>query len=347
MTSKATPTPGQIVGGLAIVLALTLGALLLIRMQSVGAGEPILIKFSHVVAPDTPKGKAALYFKQLVEERSHGRVLVSVYPNSELYKDKEELEALQLGSVQMVAPSLAKLGPLGIKEFELFDIPFLFDSYESVHKVTDGPIGRELMRKFDSVGLLGLAFWDNGFKEMSADRPLLNPSDFRGLRMRIQSSEVLDAQMRALGAYPESMALSDVYSALSTGVVNGTENPASNFYTQRLYKVQPYLTLSDHGYLGYVVLVNSTFWDGLPRDARRILENSMRDVTQYENDIAKSENEADLARVRASGETHVIELTPSQRQAWRVALAGVKETFRKRVGSNLLDAVHSATARSN
>ena len=217
---------------------------------AVSAAHPIVIKFSHVVAPDTPKGLAARYFKQLVETRTQGRVSVAVYPNSELYKDKEELEALQLGSVQMVAPSLAKLGPLGIKEFELFDLPFLFDSYASLHKVLDGPVGRELMEHFDGAGLRGLAFWDNGFKQMSADRPLRLPSDFQGLRMRIQSSEVLDTQMRALGAVPDEMALSDVRSALASGVVNGTENPASNFYTQDIYKVQPYLTLSDHGYLG-------------------------------------------------------------------------------------------------
>src|SRR6478735_5465095 len=167
------------------------------------AQTPIVIKFSHVVANDTPKGKAAERFKELAEKATKGRVKVEVYPNSVLYKDKEELDALQLGAVQMLAPSLAKFGPLGIKEFEAFDIPYIFPSREVLTRVTEGPVGKGLLKKLEGKGITGLAYWDNGFKEMTANKPLKTPADFRGLKFRIQSSKVLDGQMRALGATPQ------------------------------------------------------------------------------------------------------------------------------------------------
>ena len=198
---------------------------------------PILIKFSHVVAPDTPKGNGAQRFKELAEERSKGRVKVEVYPNSQLYKDKEEMEALQLGSVQMLAPSLAKFGPLGVKEYEVFDLPFIFKDQAAFRAVTDGPVGADLFHKLESKGIRGMAYWDNGFHIMSANRPLHHVADFKGLKMRIQSSKVLDAQMRALGAIPQVMAFSELYQALQSGVVDGTEGVPSNFWTQKIYEV--------------------------------------------------------------------------------------------------------------
>src|SRR5437868_9469862 len=255
------------------------------------AQSPIVIKFSHVVAENTPKGKAAIKFKELAEKATNGKVKVEVYPNSTLYKDGEEMNALQLGAVQMLAPSLAKFGPLGVREFEVFDLPYLFDNYEELHKVTRGPVGAALLKKLEPKGIIGLAYWDNGFKDMSANKPLRKPEDFRGLKLRIQSSKVLDAQMRALGASPQVMAFSEVYQALQTGVVDGTENPPSNLYTQKMYEVQKFLTISDHGYLGYAVLVNKKFWDGLPADVRKTLEQAMKEATDYTNDIAKQENE--------------------------------------------------------
>ena len=200
------------------------------------AQQPIIIKFSHVVANDTPKGKGAEYFKKLAEERTKGKVKVEVYPNSQLYKDGEEMEALQLGSVQMLAPSLAKFGPLGVREFEVFDLPYIFDNYDELHKVTEGPIGKALFQKLESKGIVGLAYWDNGFKDMSANKALKSPADVKGLKMRIQSSNVLEAEMRALGAIPQKMAFSEVYQGLQTGVVDGTENPPSNFYTQKMLR---------------------------------------------------------------------------------------------------------------
>ena len=307
------------------------------------AQQPISIKFSHVVAPDTPKGRAAEYFKKLAEEGTKGRVKVEIYPNSSLFKDGEELEALQLGSVQMLAPTLSKFGPLGIREFEVFDFPYIFDSYDEVHKVTAGPTGQALLRKLDAKGAVGLAYWDNGFKPMSANKPLHKPEDMKGLKMRIQSSKVLDAQMRALGALPQVLALSEVYQALQTGVVDGTENVISNFYTQKMYEVQKYVTLTDHGYIGYVVIANKTFWDALPADIRTTLENAMKDATRYANDIAKKENDDALAAIRKSGRTQVIELTPEEKRAWKKALVKVHTEMASRVGQSLLADIYRET----
>ena len=214
------------------------------------AAEPVVIKFSHVVADDTPKGKGAAKFKELAEKYSGGAVKVEIYANSTLYKDKEEMEALQLGAVQMIAPSLAKFGPLGVRTFEVFDLPYIFDNAEQLHKVTTGELGKKMFASLEPKGIRGLAFWDNGFKSFSANKPLNAPADFKGLKMRIQSSKVLEAQMRALGALPQVMAFSEVYQALQTGVVDGTENPHSNLYTQKMYEVQKNITVSDHGYLG-------------------------------------------------------------------------------------------------
>jgi C4-dicarboxylate-binding protein DctP len=305
--------------------------------------QQIEIKFSHVVAPDTPKGRAAEHFRKLAEERTQGRVKVTLFPNSQLYKDKEEIEALQLGSVQMLAPSLAKFGPLGAREFEAFDLPYLFDSYEALHKVTQGPVGQGMLKRLEGKGLVGLAFWDNGFKHLSANRAVRTPADVKGLKMRIQSSQVLAAQMKALGALPQVMAFSEVYQALQTGVVDGTENPPSNFYTQKMHEVQKYLVATDHGYLGYAVIVNKAFWDGLPADVRQILEQCMVEATTFANDIAKQENEGALAKVRESGRTELVALTADEKAAWRKALVPVHEQMADVVGRELLQSIYAAT----
>ena len=323
-----------------IVLALVAASL---AFAAPAQQPPIVIKFSHVVATDTPKGKGAEYFKKLAEERTKGRVKVEVYANSTLYKDKEEVEALQLGAVQMLAPSLAKFGPLGLREFEVFDLPYLFDNYDELHKVTRGPVGASLLKKLEPKGIIGLAYWDNGFKDMSANKPLRKPEDFRGMKLRIQSSKVLDTQMRALGAVPQVMAFSEVYQALQTGVVDGTENPPSNLYTQKMHEVQKYLTISDHGYLGYAVIVNKKFWDGLPPDIRKTLEGAMADATQYADDIAKKENEDALEAVKKAGKTQFITLTPEEKRAWKKALVKVHQENESRVGKDLIQAIYKET----
>jgi C4-dicarboxylate-binding protein DctP len=318
-------------------IAIVLGtALALAAAQPALAQSPIVIKFSHVVAPDTPKGKGSLKFKELVEKYTNGKVVVEVYPNSQLYKDNEELQALQLGAVQLLAPSLAKFGPLGVREFEVFDLPFILPNKEALRRVTDGPLGKKLMGLLEPKGIKGLAYWDNGFKDMSANKPLRMPEDFKGLKMRIQSSKVLEAQMRALGAIPQVMAFSEVYQALQTGVVDGTENPPSNEYTQKMHEVQKYTMVSEHGYVGYAVIANKRFWDGLPADVRANLEKAMAEATAYSNDIAQKENDEALEAIKASGKSQVLPLTPEQKAAWCKALEPVYTEMAGRVGKDII-----------
>jgi len=310
------------------------------------AQQPIVIKFSHVVANDTPKGHAAAFFAKKAAEYTKGRVKVEVYANSTLYKDKEEMEALQLGAVQMLAPSLAKFGPLGVREFEVFDLPFIFDSYAELHKVTEGPVGKMLLAKLEPKGIKGLAYWDNGFKSFSANKPLKTPADFKGLKMRIQSSKVLESQMRTLGAIPQVMAFSEVYQALQTGVVDGTENPHSNLYTQKMHEVQKHIELTEHGYLGYAVITNKKFWDGLPADVRGQLDQAMTEATQYANKIAKEENDAALEAVRKSGKTQIYTPTPAERAAFKQAAVKVHKEMESRIGKPVIDAVYKETGFS-
>src|SRR5882757_3083840 len=316
-----------IVFGAALSLALSVPAL---------AQAQTVIKFSHVVAPDTPKGKGSLKFKELAEKYTDGKVVVEVYPNSQLYKDNEELQALQLGAVHMLAPSLAKFGPLGVKEFEVFDLPYILPDKAALNKVTQGPLGNKLLGLLQPKGITGLAYWDNGFKDMSANKKLLVPADFRGLKMRIQSSKVLEAQMRALGAIPQVMAFSEVYQALATGVVDGTENPPSNEYTQKMHEVQKYTMRSGHGYVGYAVITNKKFWDGLPADIRAGLEKAMAEATAFTNDIAQKENDDAIDAMRKSGKTEMVELTAEQKAAWRKALDPVYEEMTARVGKDII-----------
>ncbi|MFV0409330.1 MAG: TRAP transporter substrate-binding protein [Paracoccus sp. (in: a-proteobacteria)] len=324
--------------GLAAVISLGLGTAVF--------AQDITIKFSHVVAPDTPKGKGAEKFKELAEQYTDGKVKIEIYPNSQLYKDKEELEALQLGAVQMLAPSLAKFGPLGIQDFEAFDLPYIFDGYDQLRKVTDGEVGKAMLAKLDEKGIRGLAYWDNGFKIMSANSPLHVPDDFLGLKMRIQSSKVLEAEMNALDAVPQVMAFSEVYQGLQTGVVDGTENPPSNMYTQKMNEVQKHATISNHGYLGYAVIVNKEFWDGLPEDVRGQLDKAMAEATEYANGIAKEENDMALQAMIDSGTTEFHEMTDEERAAWKEALMPVREEMSDRIGADLIAQIEAATGAS-
>ena len=310
---------------------------------AVYAQQPIIIKFSHVVAKDTPKGLAAEYFAKKADELTKGKVKVEIYANSTLYKDKEEMEALQLGAVQMLAPSLAKFGPLGVKEFEVFDLPYIFDDYNDLHKVTQGPIGQQLMVKLEPKGIKGLAYWDNGFKAFSLNTPIKTPADLKGKKMRIQSSKVLEEEIRALGGMPQVMAFSEVYNALMTGVVDGTENPISNLYTQKMHEVQKHLTITDHGYLGYAVIVNKKFWDALPSDVRGQLETAMKDSTAYANKMAKEQNDKDLDAVKKSGKTTVYVPTKEERMAFKKALVPVHQKMEGRIGKEIIQSVYKET----
>jgi C4-dicarboxylate-binding protein DctP len=323
-------------------LTAAVGALIL----GVGPGaaqQPIVLKFSHVVAPDTPKGRGAEKFKELGEKYTNGKVKIEVYHNSTLYKDKEELEALQLGAVQMLAPSNSKFGPMGIKEFEVFDLPYIVPDKIALRRVTDGLIGQRLLKLLEPKGMIGLAYWDNGFKLMSANKPLRIPEDYKGLKFRIQSSKVLEAQMRSLGVTPQIMAFSEVYQALQTGVVDGQENTPSNMYTQKFHEVQKYTTLTNHGYIGYVVVTNKKFWDELPADIRTQLTKAMKEATTFSNEISATENADALERMKETGKTQFISLTPAQDAAMRKAMEPVYDDVAKRVGKSLIDDVVKET----
>jgi len=307
------------------------------------AQQPIIIKFSHVAAPDTPKGQAAEQFKKLAEERTKGRVKVEVYPNSMLYKDKEELEALQLGSVQMLAPVPGKFGPVGLPEFEAFDLPYLFPDIDAVHKVCNGPVGTALLKKLEAKGLVGLAFWDNGFRVMSANKPIHVPADVKGLKMRINSSKVNAAIMKALGGIPQTVAFSEVYLALESGVVDGTEGPLSNLYTQKQYEVQKQVTLTYHTISNYVVVTNKKFWEGLPPDIRTILEGAMKDASKLNDEVAAKDEAQAIAGIKASGKSQIYTPTPAEKALWVKALYPVQDEMASRVGKDAIVAIRAAT----
>jgi C4-dicarboxylate-binding protein DctP len=329
-----------------LILAVASVAALALTGSVSAADSSIVIKFSHVVASDTPKGKAADKFKELAEKYTNGKVKVEVYPNSTLYKDKEELEALQLGAVQMLAPSISKFGPIGIKEFEVFDLPYILPDLKALRKVTDGPLGTKLLKLLDAKGMTGLAYWDNGFKQMSANKKLIDPSDYKGLKFRIQSSKVLEAQFRALGAIPQVMAFSDVYQALQTGVVDGQENTWSNIYTQKMHEVQKYMTVTNHGYIGYAVVVNKKFWDGLPADIRDELSKAMKEATEYGNGASAKDNDEALEAIKKTGKSEIIALTPEQNEAMRKAMMPVYKEVASRVSQPLIEEFMKETGQS-
>jgi C4-dicarboxylate-binding protein DctP len=309
------------------------------------ARADVLIRFSHVVARDTPKGLAVERFKSLVEQRSGGRIRVAVYPAARLYSDLDEMEALRLGAVEMLAPSLSKFGPIGFPEFELFDLPFLFERLPDVRRVAQGDVGRRLLKSLSRQGLVGLGFFDNGFKQMSANRPLLEPGDFRGLRMRVQGSRVIAAQFRALGARPVVLAFSETRRALAAGVVDGTENPVSNFWTQGMNKVQSDLSLTNHAYLGYAVVANQRFWASLLPMDRAVVTQAMLEALAYGNAIADVENERALQALRAAGTTRIHALTLQQRAALRATVQPVYDQLSVRIGGQWIREVQQALGR--
>lgn len=316
-----------------------LGLALSLTSAIVSAQTTTVIKFSHVSASDTPKGKAALRFKELVEEASRRRIRVDVYPNNLLYKESDELEALQLGAVQMLAPSLAKLAEFGSPDFEVFDLPFAFADKDAVARITEGPIGKGLLKKLDSKGMVGLAYWNSGFKIMSANKALKTPADFVGLNMRIHPSRVLGMQMEALGAAPQILDAHEVYPALQVHAIDGAEGTPASFYARKWYAVQSNVTISNHGYLGSAVVVNKKFWENLPSDLRNVIEVSMREATTYGNLLAEQENAAALERIKKMKKLTVHTLTEAEAAAWRQALLPVQKELEGRIGKAIVFAV--------
>jgi C4-dicarboxylate-binding protein DctP len=307
------------------------------------ADEPIIIKFSHVVAPDAPKGKAALFFKELAEKYTNGRIKVEVYPNSSLYKDKEELEALQLGSVQLLAPSIAKFSPLGVREFDIFDLPFLLSDEARARQMMASPMMAELNKKLEAKGVEPLAYWDNGAHNYTANKPLLMPEDFRGMKMRIQGGKVQDAVARELGAIPQIIAFGELYQALQTGVVDGEDNVASNILTQRFYEVQKHMTLSHHSRLTYALVTNKTFWNGLPDDVRAQLDRAVKETNAFFNETAAKDNADAIEKIGASAKTEIHVLTDAERKAWIGKLMPVHTEMQSRFGKDFIERIYKAS----
>ncbi|MBT9553153.1 MAG: DctP family TRAP transporter solute-binding subunit [Hydrogenophaga sp.] len=308
-----------------------------------GAARPaVLLRFSHVVAPDTPKGQMALRFQSLVHARAGGRIRVEVHPASQLWGDDDEMEALRLGAVEMLAPSLSKFGMAGVPEFEVFDLPYLFADLAQVRRVTQGEVGRGLLQRLGRQQMLGLGFLDNGFKQMSAARPLRTPTDYRGLRVRVQASRVLGEQVRALGAQPVVLPFGETQRALASGVVDAAENPLSNFLTQGLAALQPHLTLTQHGYLGYAVVSHPRFWASLPSADRELLSEALAEALAHGNRLAAELDAQALATLRRTPGLQVHGLTPAERSALRRHLQTVYDGFQRSLGSALLKDVQQA-----
>lgn len=324
---------------IAVVAASTL-LLLSAQVHAASEAGPILIKFAHVVADNTPKGQGALLFQKLAEERLGGKVKVEVYPNSSLYGDANELEALANNEVQLLAPSLAKFEKY-TKQLQVFDLPFLFDDLDAVNRFQKRAKGRQLLRSMEDHNIVGLAYWHNGMKQLSATKALLVPGDAAGLKFRIQPSSVLEAQFNQLGATPLVLPFAEVFEALKSGKVEGAENPWSNIYSKQLHSVQPFITETNHGVLDYMLVSNPRFWYGIPHQIRVELEGIIDEVTFEVNRQAEAANLADRKRIESAKGTQVIALSDEQRDAWRQAMQPVWQQFEAAIGRDVIKAAQT------
>lgn len=301
------------------------------------ANEPIIIRFSHVVADSTPKGQGALLFQKLVHERLGGKVKVEVYPNSSLFGDADELAALQNNEVQILAPSMAKFSNLS-PGVQVFDLPFLFDDQAAVERFERRPHGKALLLSMVDQNIVGLAFWHNGMKQLSSSRPLQKPSDAQNLTFRIQPSSVLEAQFHAVGANSARLPFSQLRDALINGKVHGAENPWSNIHSQQLDQLQPWITESNHGFLNYMLVTNPRFWYSLPYQTRSELEVIIDEVSWSVNQAAQKLNAHDRDRVLEAGKAQLVTLSAEERAAWRQAMRPVWRRFREQIGDELIQA---------
>jgi C4-dicarboxylate-binding protein DctP len=298
---------------------------------------PIEIKFSHVVAENTPKGQMALKFKQLVEQRLPGKVVVEVFPNSQLFGDNKVLEALQLGDVQMAAPSLSKFKKY-TKKLQVFDLPFLFKDMAAVEKFQQGPEGQKLLRSIKKKGLLGLGYLHNGMKQLSSHSPLRVPEDAKGKKFRIMSSDVLAAQFQAVDAMPVKKPFSEVFTLLQTKAIDGQENTWSNIYSKKFFEVQEYITESNHGVLDYLVVTSNSFWNSLPKDIRAEIKTSLDEAIVYGNKIAEQKSLEDRKAIIDSKRSEIVKLTDAQRQQWVNAMKPVWKRFEREIGKKVIKA---------
>lgn len=323
--------------------SLLFGALLFSLAFAAHAG-PIIIKYSHVVADSTPKGQAAIKFKEVAEKLLPGKVEVQVFPNSQLFGDGKEMEALLLGDVQILAPSLAKFGKY-TKKIQIFDLPFLFDDIHAVGRFQNSPKGHELLTSMSDKGIFGFGYIHNGMKQLSANKPLRTPADAKGLKFRIQASEVLEEQFKVVGANPQKIAFAEVYQAMQSGVVDGAENPWANIYTKKFHEMQKYITETDHGLLGYMVIANEQWWSGLPGDVKKGLSQAMAESIAYGNQVAMTEDDNFRAKVIADKKAELVKLTKAEKEQWRNAMRPVWAKFEADIGRDLLDAAMSANEK--
>ncbi len=320
----------------------------LTALMSVSAiAADYVLKFSHVVSENTPKGQAALFFEKRLEELSKGKIDVQVFPNSQLYKDKAVLKALKLNSVQMACPSFSKFGKF-VPQLALFDLPFLFKDIDHLHKVQDSEVGQKLKDMVTAKGYVALDFWDNAFKQFtSSKKALIKPEDARGQKFRIMSSKVLEAQFKAVGANPQMMPFSEVYSALQQGVIDGQENTNSNIYTKKFYETQKYMTVSNHGYLGYLVVMSKKFWESLPVDLQAAVKQAMKEATAKERQLAVELDQSQFAKIKEYADKTkklaITVLTPEQRAEWKKVMSTIYPEFYdpKVIGKDLIDAAQN------
>ena len=302
------------------------------------AQQPMIIKFSHVVAENTPKGQGALKFKELAEKKLPGKVTVQVFPSSQLFGDAKEMEAVLLGDVQFIAPSLSKFDRY-TKKIQIFDLPFLFSNPEAVDRFQDSPEGLALLDSMTKQGIKGLGYWHNGMKQMSTNKDVLKrPDDVKGLKFRIQASDVLEAQFRAVGANPQKMAFSEVYQALQTGVVDGQENTWSNIYSQKFFEVQKTIAETNHGVLDYMVITNAKWWDGLPADVRAGRASAMNEATKFSNGLASEFSKRDRQKIQEAGKAKIQELSKEDLAAWQKTMEPVWKKFEAGIGADLIKA---------
>ncbi len=317
------------------ILAFAVGAVFLCAASAIAA--PIVIKFSHVVAEDTPKGIMANKFRDLVTERLGDKVVVEVYPNSQLFGDGKELEALLLGDVHLLAPALSKFQkytPL----LQIYDLPFLFKDMAAIDTFQQGPNGRALLASMKDKGILGLEYLHNGLKQISANDPIHGPADAKNKKFRIMTSDVLAAQFEAVDAMPLKKPFAEVFTLLQTKAIDGQENSWSNIYSQKFYEVQPYITETNHGILDYLVVTTSEFWEGLPSDIRPVLEECLKESIAVGNAAAAQKDLEDKQKIIDSKRSEIITLTEEERQAWVEAMKPVWKKFEDAVGKENLEA---------
>lgn len=306
----------------------------------------IVIKFSHVTNTDKhPKGIAASLLEKRVNEEMNGKACMEVFPNSTLYNDNKVLEAMLQGDVQLAAPSLSKFEKF-TKQFRLFDLPFMFKNIDAVDAFQNSEAGQAMLNSMQKRGLQGLAYWHNGMKQMSANKPLVAPSDANGLKFRVQSSDVLVAQMEAMGASPQKMAFSEVYGALQQGVVDGQENTWSNVFGKKFFEVQDGTTETDHGILDYLLVTNVDWLAGLDADVRDQFLTIVGEVTSTRNSESKAVNQSAKEAIIAAGGV-VRELTAEQRQVWVDTMKPVWAKFEGDVGADNIAAAQKINEMTN